>query len=66
MTEKQLAMLDAIKLAAGSEAQRIAQQTVNQAVGAGMLPSTTYSIRINVDIERGPSIVVPSSAGPHA
>lgn len=60
MTEAQQATLDAIKLAAGLEAQRIAIQTVDRAVAGKLLPAGNYAVQINIEVDRK-IVIAPAS-----
>lgn len=51
MTETQAAMIDAVKIAAGLEAQRIAVATLNQLIAQKLIPHHNYKIAINVEVE---------------
>lgn len=61
MNEKHRATLDAIKLVAGLEAQRIALAAINQAVQGRLLPAENYNVSINVDIE--PRVIALATGG---
>lgn len=65
MNEKQSAVLDSIKLAAGLEAQRIAVAMLNAAMQGGMLPQANYNVKIHAEIDRPTILTAPHDTVRH-
>lgn len=58
----QVRTLDMIKMAAGTEAMRVASQMIQAAVGQNMLPKANYNVAVNVEIERKSILAVAPAA----
>lgn len=61
MNDKQLGIVEGVKLAAAVEAQRIAMGCLNAAIGAGLLPKVDFHVQIKVDIDR--QVIALANAG---